>query len=114
LLENIQFSGDGKVALQHGQAPRAASHGSTQPAWYEWEHGSVVVTSASVGTSSRQTAQSTVGNDAAASDDSAAAALAVSTPARASPAAGAFFLDTTAADEPGPGWLPASAGDGAC
>jgi hypothetical protein len=52
------------VALQHGQAPRAASHGSTQPAWYEWEHGSVVVTSASVGTSSRQTAQSTVGNDA--------------------------------------------------
>jgi len=114
-----QFSGDGTAALQHGQAPRTASHGSTQPGWYEWEHGSVVVAAASASaasprprTSSRQTAQSTC--DGAASG---AGALAVPSPARRAtrPAAsGAFFFKATAADdEPGPGWLRASSWVGA-
>ena len=113
-----QFSGDGTAALQHGQAPCAASHGSTQPGWYEWEHGSVVVVasaSASAAsprprTSSRQTAQST--GDGAASG---AGALAVSSPARRAtrPASGAFFKDTAADDAPGPGWLRASVSVGA-
>jgi hypothetical protein len=72
-----QFSGDGTVALQQGQARCTASHGSTQPGWYAWEHGSVIASASAAAarrprTPSRQTAQSTD----EASDD---AALASST-----------------------------------